>query len=317
MSFGMLLHYWNGLFDSIEGFLCSRKFNGWSALWDGGITTGILATEIPWYYQGKDKGVISTGLWSLGRDVNNEIRPKVINAPSYFIKQLPKLIPIHGELWYNDRLDIIKKTCGRKNSFSGMWYNIKFIAFHIKPYSLWEGIDKFISKNESKLTFQESIYSLYKFNNKVFNVINPIPILNIETLKNIQKLSIEKQWEGLVFAKPNGFYECKRSYNVLKWKSEYETEAAVYGYENGKTGKNIGKIGSIKATLIWDDKILSIFGGNKSMINQEANFCVSGLTDYERSNVYTMYPIGSIIKFKFNGVSIHGIPQSCNIYRKG
>src|SRR3989304_427477 len=126
-EFGMLSYWWNESFEQVQGRLCSRKFNGWSALWDGGLTRGKLATEVPWYYRGKDKAKLSTGLWSLGR--NN--KPKVLEAPNYFLNNLPKNIPLHGELWYNDRLDIIKKYCSRKSMYHPMWHNINFIAFNI------------------------------------------------------------------------------------------------------------------------------------------------------------------------------------------
>ena len=100
-------------------------------------------------------------------------------------------------------------------------------------------------------------------------------------------------------------------------KQEYETEGVVYDYEDGKTGKNLGKVGALKATLIWDNQIMSIYGGHPRMVGQEANFSIGGLTDDEREWVTckTSYPIGTKVKFKFSGVSVHGIPQSCNIYR--
>jgi len=121
-----------------------------------------------------------------------------------------------------------------------------------------------------------------------------------------------------MFANPTGKYECKRSHNNLKWKPDYETEAVICGYEKGKTGKNLGLVGALKATMVWNDKVISIHGGESWMVGKEANFCIGGLTDKERDweECQRKYPLGTKIKFKFDGVSNNGIPQSCNIYRK-
>lgn len=319
-EFGTLTHHWNGSLEQVQDWLCSRKYNGWSTIWDGGITRGKLATEIPWYYKGGDKKqIISTGLWTLGR--NN--KPKVLQAPKYYIEKLPNGVPVHGELWYKDRLDIIKRTCGTKKFYNPMWYNITFMAFNIKPYKLWNGLDKLLTLTKTpcdvfdNFTFADVIDYLPQFENDIFKVIKTVPIRNKDDIRDMQMTSIENQWEGLIFANPKGQYECKRSWNNLKWKGIYEVEGAIYGYEDGKTGKNIGKVGALKATLIWNCQVISVFGGSSSFVNKEVDFCIGGLTDKEREWDYCKekYPVGSKIKFKYNGVSVHGIPQSCNIYR--
>ncbi len=326
MEFGMLSHHWDGSLEQVQGWLCSRKYNGWSALWDGGITRGMLAEEVPWYYKGKDNQIASTGLWTLGRTKLNKIRPKVIQAPSYFTNKLPINVPVHGELWYKDRKDIVKKTCGLKYGYSPMWYNIGFMAFNIKPYSLWEKIievPKYRNITSFHLThpgenFQKTLSYLNQYTNEIFTSVPTWPIITEQDIKNSQKVAIGQKWEGLMFANPVSKYECKRSWNNLKWKGVYETEAAVYGYEEGKTGRVIGKVGAIKATMVWDEKVISAHGGKKSFVGKEVNFCVSGLMDTEREweKCKQVYPIGSKIKFKYSEVSTHGVPQSCNIYRE-
>jgi len=157
MEFGMLAHHWNGSLEQVQGWYASRKYNGWSALWDGGITRGMLAEEVPWYYKGKDRPIVSTGLWTLGRTPNsNEIKPKVIQAPSYFLNKLPPNIPVHGEISYldkngYDRLHMVKRVCGMKFGYNPLWYSLKFRAFHVKPYSLWEGIKEIPLYNDKNL----------------------------------------------------------------------------------------------------------------------------------------------------------------------
>lgn len=329
-EFGQLSHWWNGSFEQIKGFFCSRKYNGWSALWDGGITKGMTTDKIPWYK--KEKMQVSTGLWSLGRNDN----PDVINAPPFWTQYLPKGVPMHGELWYKDRLDVIKRICGTKKMFDPMWLNIQYLAFNIKPYYKWFPVIHLSKDNEpispivqaaNKTSFfcrrkySESYDELKiiqeELGNKVFQLVVSPRINTEDDLKTMQETAIKHKWEGLIFANPNGEYECGRSYNSLKWKGVCENDAIILDYDEGKTGKNIGKVGAIKAHLEWDEQVLSLFGGEARMIGEEAIFSIGGLTDQEREWDYCKkhYPIGAKIKFNFFGVSTHGIPQSCNIWR--
>ena len=320
-EFAMLAHHWNGSLEQVRGWMCSRKFNGWSAVWDGGITRGMLATDVPWYYKGGDRRqILSTGLWSLGR----ANKPKVQQAPLYFLDKLPRNIPVHGELWYNDDLTLIKKVCGRKlGGYHAMWHHIKFIAFGIKHYSLWSTENEIISalkdSNLDKgIKHKDTMHYLHHLQNDTFEIPIYLPVRDERQLKVAQKTALINNWEGLMFSNPDGVYECKRSYNNLKWTPEYETEAAIDGYKEGKKGKTLGKVGSIRATLVWDEKVASIHGGKEHFIGKEAIFHISGLEMPEREwdVCKKKYPIGTKIHFSFKYVSSHGIPQSCNIYRK-
>jgi len=320
-EFGMLSHWWNGDFKKVEGRYCSRKLNGWSALWDGGITRGLLAKDIPWYYRGKDKMKLSTGLWTLGRDN----KPKVLEAPNYFLNNLPQRVPIHGELWYNDNINIIKTYCSRKNMSHPIWHSIKLIGFNIKPYKLWD-IRNLLSPTDA---YSSIVYDGHPYRevielfttlkpNDNFETILTLVINNVEDLINKQQEVINNKWEGLIFADPNGLYECKRSSNSLKWKAKYDYEGVIIDYEMGKTGKNIGNIGSLVTSIIWDNQILEIHGGDKSMVGHEVICNISGLTDQEKKINYIekIYPIGKKIKFSFFGVTINGVPVSANINRE-
>jgi len=313
-QFGMLAHHWNGSLEQVQDWEWSRKYNGWSVIWDGGFTIGMEAKDVPWYYRGKDKPTLATGLWSLGRDN----KPKVIKAPKSFTDKLPKGIPCHGEIWYNDRLDVVKRTVGFKQYFKPMWANLKFIAFHQKPFHLFEGGEKiFPNMDEINTPHKAVLNNLRQYENNTFMVIQTHTIKTQEDIDNALSIAREKAWEGVMFSNPSGSYEVRRSWNNLKWKQVYETEAYVFGYEDGKTGKNIGKVGALRCTMTWDDKVLSIYGGLKRHRGIEVDFRVSGLLDDERDwgVVEDIYPRGSKVTFKYSGVSIHGIPQSPNIYR--
>ena len=143
-EFGQLSHHWSESFDQVVGWLVSRKYDGRSVLWDGGYTRGMPAENVPWYYKGKTKQTTSTGLWTLGRDN----KPKVQPAPDYFLDKLPKGIPVHGEIWYNDRLNLVGQIISFKQYSKPAWKLFKFIAFNSKPFGMWDDTCDLLPKKE-------------------------------------------------------------------------------------------------------------------------------------------------------------------------
>jgi hypothetical protein len=275
--------------------------------------------DIPWAFE--KAGTISTGLWSLGRSSGiPEGMSKMVYAPDYFLNSLPKDIPIHGEVWYNDRLDMVKETVGTKNRIRPTWALMKFLAFNIKPYNLFKGIHKFNFNTEfaEPMEFGDVLTVFQTLTpNEYFQPIDFYFVSSESDFEAMTENAVKLGWEGMMLADPRGSYELKRSYNTLKWKSVFETEAEVIGYEAGKTGKCVGQVGALKVKLTWDDKVLSVFGGLKHHVNKTVYFNLSGLYDDDRSYAVCeqTYPIGSMVKLSYYGVSFDGIPSSANIYR--
>jgi len=313
-TFGTLSHHYSGNFKEIKGWLVSRKLNGWSVLWDGGVTRGKPLGEISWWHQGKDDPEeLSTGLWNLGR--NGEVKHQI--APDYFLDALPVGFTAHGELWYEDKLKMIQRIARHKAWFKPEWQVVQFVAFGAKPAHLW-GDDGLMKDCKYKVPFKniDILRLLSTFVNDKFKVIET-EILNSKLgLAVWQDKARRNKWEGLMFQNPNSFYEVKRSYNSLKWKQSYEAEAVIHGYKEGKNS-NKGTAGSIEASIIWGDKVSSVVGGNYSMVGEEAVFYISGLLKEERPWVICRekYPIGSLVKFKYDGVTANGVPVSPRIYR--
>lgn len=326
--FSILAHYYKDI-TSLQKFkywYVSRKYNGLGAIWDGGITRGLKADLFPFYKRGADKEVpICSGLWTIGRDGGC----KVVHAPNFWIDDLPKGVPCQGELWCGDDLQYVSSTCRRIEPMHDRWYAIKFIIYNIKPYSLWEGVSAYHSPKNLYIedTHFEGRWQQFCREYSTPGKYWETPLMAYIDANEIQgteqrieswtNYCEENGWEGLMFQALNSKYECKRSYTLLKYKPDYETEATIEEHIEGKTGKNVGKVGCIGASLTWDDKILSIPGGKAEHIGKRVTFSVSGLTDGERewSDIETNYPIGDDICFTFKGVSIYGVPQSCNINR--
>lgn len=301
-----LLGRWNGNFSQVSGWWCSRKYNGFSVIWDGGFTRGLPLSKVPFVKE--DTNEISTGLWTIGR--SNGM--KVVQAPDEFLDKLPVDTPVHGELWCDDDLQYIKKTCRLKQPIKELWESIKLMGFYIKPY------ETFVEREVAYSTYEFwQSFKLKSFENDSFEWVVQQKLNNKTQLNSFLEQCKEEQWEGLVFTYPKGKYRNKRTTEVLKYKPEYESEAIITGYEKGKTGRKLGKIGALNVKFIWNDEVLFIHGGKKEFVGKEFQFSVSGLTD-EESDLQVCeakFPIGSELPFKFNMVSQNGVPQHCNIYR--
>jgi len=315
MDFGILQHHYQ-VNSNILGWYWSRKYNGESVLWDGSVTRGKEVKDLPWSLGEQE---ISSGLWSLGR----ANKPKVIHATEDFLNGLPLDIPLHGEIWCsNDSRDIPSSICKTKIASPLKWGLVKFLPFNIKPYYLWGLKKSTLSLKGQKFHYDTNFETKIEILSSLANsIIEPIMYHKIKSHTDITEvLTLAKNsiWEGLCFNNPYSMYELKRSYNVLKWKPIYETEVKIIGWEDGKTGKNIGSIGAITCELVWDDKILSIFGGKhaKNCIGKRLVFNVCGLNEIERSNVKAIYPIGQELRISFNGVTSYGVPLHANIYRE-
>lgn len=347
-------------FERVRGWWASRKLNGWGCLWDGGVTRGIPAYKVPWYYLGGDSRLksypVSTGLWTIGRSDKYGIRPKTIQAPDWFLDLLPKGVPLQGEIWCDDNLQAVKSICGgstAEKKSSSEWEKVKFAVYNLKPYCLWfeearptephhnytvadsivaEGggykVNLFWNNNSlaDRLTLASRKVStplLCDLNcgdnvyEEVKETVFILPQLRLATLDSLYRCIATvkaKGWEGVMLANPDAPYECARSHNLLKIKPEFDAEAEVIGYEDGSTGKNIGKMGAVICRMTWGEEVNSVTGGRANMIGQTVQFKVSGWSDAERewSWIKANYPIGSQLQFTYSCVSVHGVPCSCN-----
>jgi len=310
-------HYDVGCFSRQIEWMASRKLNGWACFWDGGITRGMVAAKVPWYYMGKDKPITSTGLWTLGRGN----KPKVVNVPDWWLDDLPRNVPVQGELWKNDDLEYVKSVCGRGISgrTDDRWRDITFMGYNVKPYSLLPvvtSIDMRSSPFYANCGWRQRNVKAQAHGGSVVWVTQHLVKSSTEFEKYFED-TVRKGWEGAMLVNPDGWYEDHRSYNLLKRKPVFEAEATVIGYEDGKTGKTIGKMGAVVARIIWDEKVSSVPGGREGMVGSLATFGISGWCGDERDWDYIkrLYPIGSEISFKYNGVTKEGIPVSANVLR--
>jgi hypothetical protein len=118
-EFLMLAEEWDGESD-VSGWWWSEKLDGQRAFWDGGVSRGLLATEVPWANTGKDARLlrppVATGLWSR--------YGKVIHCPEWWTKDLPRM-PLDLELWMGrGQFQVLRSVVGTHVGSEG-WRAVK------------------------------------------------------------------------------------------------------------------------------------------------------------------------------------------------
>jgi DNA ligase-1 len=123
-------------------------------------------------------------------------------------------------------------------------------------------------------------------------------IINLDTEEGqaeyaeMNRVALEKGYEGLMIKPIDGLYECKRSYNWLKAKPFIEVSLHVIDIEEG-TGKYEGNTGALQCQGTDDGKFISVSVG-------------SGLTDKARSDIWANKNsvTGCIVEIRADAITI-------------
>lgn len=198
---------------------------------------------------------------------------KEIHAPLFFTQDLPKGIPLDGELFMNESIalastsNLFSKVCSitrKKIPVDEEWSNISFYVFdtvnhHLPFVDRYAIIKKLISK---------------------FCVILPQYI--IRTRKEIDNFHADitsRGGEGVMLREPNSMYVGKRTKDLLKLKTFYDTEVKIINYKSGE-GKYTGMLGAYECQMV---------NGNKITVG-------SGMNDADRRKPL---PINTFITIKY------------------
>ena len=336
-EFLMLAKVWKN--QNIKGWMCSEKLDGTRAFWDGGISKGILASEVPWANTYKDARLkvapVSTGLWSRSG--------KVIHAPEWWTKYLPNFF-IDGELWmgYGNFQSLRSEVASQ----DGDWRKVEYMVFGCPNKSVLEP-RKITVRGDYKFEVRESdsffgggvkllaapitwgfeneikFLKTIKQNNGVVNVIEQeeIPYQDTTLFITGKLISVlNNGGEGLIFRHQAMPWEACRSKFLLKHKPFLDCEVKITGYTSGKKtdkgSKYLGKIGAL----------ITEFQGKRLL--------VSGLTDEERelnfnsfhwacenpgkeipNGMADHFKIGQIITIRYRELSDDGIPKEARFWR--
>ena len=167
----------------------------------------------------------------------------ITNSLHYFFTQHPDII-LDGELYNHDLKDdfnkiisLVRKT---KPTPSDRDEASKLVQFHCYDY-----IETILNENYSYRMDQLNTSDMYSYCVKhVYTTRVTQDQANIQHQANL-----DEGYEGSILRldKP---YQCKRSYNLQKFKDFHDTEAFIVGYETGK-GKRTGTLGKF---IMLDDE---------------------------------------------------------------
>ena len=166
----------------------------------------------------------------------------ITNSLHYFFTQHPDII-LDGELYNHDLRDdfnkiisLVRKT---KPTPSDRDEASKLVQFHCYDY-----IETILNENYSYRMDQLNTSDMYSY------CVKHVYTTRItQDQANIQhQANLDEGYEGSILRldKP---YQCKRSYNLQKFKDFHDTEATIVGYVDGK-GKRTGTLGKF---LMQDD----------------------------------------------------------------
>ena len=213
---------------------------------------------------------------------------KRIFSPEWFTRHWPANA-MDGELWmargqFQPLLSCVTRHKPDEVETSSCWRQVSF-----KVFDLTNSAKTFTQRFERIKQLVVASPSPY------LSFIKQQQITTIVALENTLSAVINKGGEGLMLHHANAFYTIGRNPAVMKLKRYQDTEATIIGFSEGK-GKYQGKVGAL---------IVKTSSGVTFKIG-------SGLSDVLRSKPPA---IGTLISFKYNGLTQAGIPRFARFWR--
>jgi len=312
-QFLMLAHTLDDLDKQLlQGWFMSEKLDGLRMFWDGGISRGLMAKEVPFANVERDARLIdqdykATGLWSRNA--------KVIRAPDWFLEKLPKGIPLDGEIWGGrGKWEVTSSITKQNVPNESDWRQIKYMVFdspdlnvvfdegHIETdiYDKIFDVSVLSWVHQRLLPGPGLVLAHHNFETRLSQLtrcqeiqneyvrILPqtmLPYATSEACKAIinQEMSriVGMGGEGLMLRAPQSLWLPQRSHQLLKVKRWYDSEATVVGYAWGrkteKGSKHLGKMGAL-VVKDADGKIFELSGFKD--VEREMTFINDGTTAF-------------------------------------
>lgn len=343
----MLGHTFKPAKYNIAGWFLSEKLDGMRAYWDGGLSRGILASEVPYANKVKDYRLkvapTATGLWSR--------TGKVIHAPHWWLDDLPNL-PLDGELWMGR--GCFQKLTSTVSRYDGgsVWEHVKYCVFDSPPFNTMlqyrtikvrdyefeinNGINWYLdqlvgriksasdkwpfSTTQIWLKNQQLGSRVILINQEQLSFSHWMAVMQVEQrLKDLLLVGAE----GVVLRKHSSFWVPERSHTLLKYKPWQDDEAVITGFTTGrKTDKGSRLLGKIGALIVdYKGKRLELSG----LTDAEREFADDWSKQYATDNPGEDMPgavhavnfrIGQTITFKYRELSDDGVPKEARYWRK-
>ncbi len=341
----MLAHVYKK--QSISGWYVSEKLDGIRAYWDGGISRGLKASEVPYANTIKDfrlkHEVVATGLWSR--------TGKVIYSPDWWLNELPA-IPLDGELWLGIHSFQRLTSIVAKKDGSSDWSDVQFQVFDTPPYETMLANRK-ITVRDYDFEIKDALAFMYKRRGTFFikpklewsfearyrwldKLISATPVIrllpherlplgheqSIADLHETLDTLIKNGAEGVMLRKPESKWLTQRSHDLLKCKPWHDDEAVITGFTSGRaTEKGSRLLGMIGALIVdykgkrlelsglTDAERLFLAGSSK----YAANFPGEDMPSTVKSKHFRR---GEVITFKYRELSDDFIPKEARYFRQ-
>lgn len=198
-------------------------------------------------------------------------------APTWFVNAMPKNVELDGEL-YTKRGDFqkIMSIVSKKRPVDAEWRTIKYMAFDV-PIS---GVPFERRYDMLKRIVRDNRGGYLK-------LVENFRVTSRNHMESFHRQIIAKGGEGLMLRVHGSLYQSKRTNDLLKVKKDQDDEAVVIGHLKG-SGKNASRLG--KLVVKWKHCKESFHVG-------------TGFTDKQRDSYKRLFPVGSVIKIKFNGLT--------------
>ena len=208
----------------------------------------------------------------------------IIAAPDWFLRDFPAQ-PLDGELWMGrGRFAQVSAAVRRLQPKAQEWRQIRFMVFDLPasgvPFS--ERVEKM-----RELVEKTSSYHLAMVEQRRATDHGAL-------LARLDRV-LAVGGEGLMLHHGDSFYKAGRTAALLKVKTFQDAEAMVVDYSEGK-GKYQGQVGAL---------VVETGDGRRFKLG-------SGLSDNERADPP---PVGSIVTYKFYGLTANGLPRFASFLR--
>lgn len=199
------------------------------------------------------------------------------HAPAWFVDAMPANVTLDGELYtkrgdFQRIMSIVRKT----TPIDDEWRHIKFMVFDLPSEAT-----PFEERYEALRRIVQRASTPY------LRIVENSVVKSRAHLRDLHRRVAAQGGEGLMLRVPGSPYEHKRSSNLLKVKKDDDDEAIVVGHEFGQ-GKNAHVLG--KLVVRWKHATTPFRVG-------------SGFTDKQRREYKKLFPKGTTIKIKYNGMT--------------
>jgi DNA ligase-1 len=208
----------------------------------------------------------------------------VFNAPEWFTQAFPN-VPLDGELWMKrNTFEELSAAVRRPKPKAEEWQRIRYMVFDLPRSSeIFDHRFKYLRQ------------IILEVKSPYLQCVEQFRVTSHQALMERLEQIVMQGGEGLILHRGDSQYRSGRFDDLLKLKPYMDAEAVVIEHLPGK-GKFEGMMGAI---LVENEE------GKRFRIG-------TGFSDNERQNPL---PIGSVITYKYHGLTRNGVPRFASFLR--